>query len=1209
MPTSKYHPYKGKGGHAARCALCVKTTPAGLAGWVEIHVEGEAASYRSGQSVRAIGQVTTQMAEIIKACDNLVPALIPLAHRTCAESAAAAHAVCQRLRGQESASQLQPMPRLSSTPTQAPAQPGPAHAPCPHHLPDQPPSHPSQVQGSSQHHPALPALLHLPGLSILTRPATNPVTSPAVEQQPIIHTTEEQDEQTMPPSMPKQQQDWATARPFSTSQLAALPGEQGPGTPAPLQQGAIHFEVNTLAYSMPSASIQPLIQPNPNPHASPCPCLFPPIPPAAGKAKVELLCMRVSLSDVVGMLNKQMPEYIRHHRLAHHQLQVFREHREAVKAGQDGKVVISCDWSEKLTVERSVEIMSEHWHAQQIGILVACAYFKNKEGAYKEHTVYVMTDGKEQSAAITQAAVNQVVCYLLAEHDMDIRQLYMWSDGCAGQFKGAPAMRQHWGMAQRFSMPVWWSYGATAHFKGRHDSEGGVVKQWLRGEILADRVGKCNALGFVQHCNAYHKPAAAADPSKAHRARASVGHRWCLELSTQEVELCSAPQRDAHAFASSIPGSMSMHSCFFPAAGIHVEWSETACACAQCMAPAPRGVCMRPLITKPFVAMPMFDQKRDDKHWDDECLTLLCSFAPDSVKQLCTLGKKLSVKMLNVFGAWLSLAGVVAGMKVASSAHDIVQGKLSISPPESLDCYKTSIARQWGCMCQPTPCVLTYGTWYWSISMGRQSVIELAMTLRKLGSMRKVYRSVPQRRTLHPALQVKAMGNKKRVVKSLCAHLQKGREVLAQRRAAEAEAKAQALAAEAEATAQADAGAYEAQLHQLQADLLQREQQVADTQRLQQLQQQMHDIQREEIQRKEQQVVEQQHQLQQQQADLHLREKQVAEQQHELQQQQADMHLREQQVAEQHKLQQQQQADMHLREQQVAEQHQLQHQLQGWVGKMDMRQLCLWSDGCASQFKGAKAIRLHWHLANRFGVPVQWSYGATSHFKSTHDSEGGVAKREWREQMLVHPELVGKVCGAAVLTDWANKHFAVPCHAQDTSASHRQRGHIMRRRYLVLDDARQATVCSMPEADVERMHDDVKGCRAMHRMVFTPDREQPKWAMAACACSTCMRVPCLPCMKPDSTTPLKPMPMFQDTVKEVREDEECYALLMLYHSDLLHDEVCFGKLTNKHCERYRMHMGWKRQDGRRDLRRLVLRELRTEELEAEYEADNGYGWV
>ncbi|KAJ9523470.1 hypothetical protein QJQ45_007165 [Haematococcus lacustris] len=283
------------------------------------------------------------------------------------------------------------------------------------HLPDQPPSHPSQVQGSSQHHPALPALLHLPGLSILTRRATNPVTSPAVEQQPIIHTTEEQDKQTMPPSMPKQQQDWATA---------------------------------------------------------------------------------------------------------------------------------------------SIEIMSEHWHAAQIGILVACAYFKNKEGAYYEQTVYVMTDGKEQSAAITQAAVNQVVCYLLAEHDMDMRQLYMWSDGCAGQFKGAPAMRQHW--------------------------------------------------------------------------------------------------------------------------GIQVEWSQTACACAQCMTPAPRGECVRPSITKPFVAMPMFDQKRDDKHWEDECLTLLCSFAPDSVMQLCTLGKKLSVKMLNEYCKAVGLchSGKLVTAFLRFGASDLVHSQM-----------------------------------------------------------------------------------------------------------------------------------------------------------------------------------------------------------------------------------------------------------------------------------------------------------------------------------------------------------------------------------------------------------------------------------------------------------------------------------------------------------------------------------------------------
>ncbi|KAJ9533025.1 hypothetical protein QJQ45_018110 [Haematococcus lacustris] len=76
---------------------------------------------------------------------------------------------------------------------------------------------------------------------------------------------------------------------------------------------------------------------------------------------------------------------------------------------------------------------------------------------------------------------------------------------------------------------------------------------------------------------------------------------------------------------------------------------------------------------------------------------------------------------------------------------------------------------------------------------------------------------------------------------------------MAQRRAAEAEAKAQAVAAEAEAQAQADAGAYEAEA-QLQTDLKHREQQIADKERLQQLQQQLQDLQRGELQRKEQQL-------------------------------------------------------------------------------------------------------------------------------------------------------------------------------------------------------------------------------------------------------------------------------------------------------------------------------------------------------------------
>ncbi|KAJ9529190.1 hypothetical protein QJQ45_007885 [Haematococcus lacustris] len=591
-------------------------------------------------------------------------------------------------------------------------------------------------------------------------------------------------------------------------------------------------------------------------------------------------------------------------------------------------------------------------------------------------------------------------------------------------------------------------------------------------------------------------------------------------------------------------------------------------------------------------------------------------------------------------------------------------------------------------------------------------------------------------------MPVNAMVNKKRGVMARCAGAQKAREVMAQRRAAVAEAKAQAGAAEAEAQAQADARAYEAQLHQLQPELQQREQQATDTQRLQHLQQQLQDLQQDELQRKEQQVAEQQQQLQQQQADMHLREQQLAEQLHQLQQQQADMQHREQQVAQQqqqvqqqlaeqlHQLQQQQadlqhreqqvaqqhhqvqqqQADLQHREQQVAQQHyqvqlqqqlnRLQQQLEAQSGAELQRQvqqqlaaqqhllqqqqadLLLKQQQVEKQPQEAavqQAVSTNHPLPDHstcspqvpgslrsplFMRPRQDTTLAPmprAHCAAVRNTPGlVVVSCDWSEKLTIHQDIA---CQGAYWKQRTMSVFVACAHYQDmagnyreesvfvsadrcdqsaeasttalvqviecllqgrrhpdgiqgeasntdgvnTSASHRQRGHIMRRRYLVLDDARQAGVCSMPEADVERMHDKVEGCRAMHRMVFTPDREQPQWAMAACACSTCMSVPCLPCMKPDTTTPLEPMPMFQDTVKEVYDDEECYALLMWFYPDLLHDEVCFGKLTNTHCARYCQHMGLDRPKERRKLRRLVVRDLRSEQLEFEYEVNRLYG--
>ncbi|KAL6757202.1 hypothetical protein V8C86DRAFT_3026248 [Haematococcus lacustris] len=115
------------------CPLCVLCNVyASWPCWLGGDPCGGGGSFLQLRMQSHIGQVTAQMAEVIAACNNLVPSQVPLAHRSCARAAAAAFAVGKRLRGQEAASQLQPMPRLCSTPTQAGAQLEPAHAPCSH---------------------------------------------------------------------------------------------------------------------------------------------------------------------------------------------------------------------------------------------------------------------------------------------------------------------------------------------------------------------------------------------------------------------------------------------------------------------------------------------------------------------------------------------------------------------------------------------------------------------------------------------------------------------------------------------------------------------------------------------------------------------------------------------------------------------------------------------------------------------------------------------------------------------------------------------------------------------------------------------------------------------------------------------------------------------------------------------------------------------
>ena len=56
---------------------------------------------------------------------------------------------------------------------------------------------------------------------------------------------------------------------------------------------------------------------------------------------------------------------------------------------------------------------------------------------------------------------------------------WIWSDGCAGQFKNARVFQWLFLLHIKYNVPHLWSYFETGHGKGEHDGAGACIQTAL----------------------------------------------------------------------------------------------------------------------------------------------------------------------------------------------------------------------------------------------------------------------------------------------------------------------------------------------------------------------------------------------------------------------------------------------------------------------------------------------------------------------------------------------------------------------------------------------------------------------------------------------------------------------------------------------------------------------------------------------------------
>ena len=103
---------------------------------------------------------------------------------------------------------------------------------------------------------------------------------------------------------------------------------------------------------------------------------------------------------------------------------------------------------------------------------------KGKRVIFKEYHFYIIDDICHDLDFVQHKF--QFFYNHLEDKNMQMEQHWIWSDGCAGQFKNSRVFQWLCILHKRHKVPHIWNYFETGHEKWEHDGVGACIKTALR---------------------------------------------------------------------------------------------------------------------------------------------------------------------------------------------------------------------------------------------------------------------------------------------------------------------------------------------------------------------------------------------------------------------------------------------------------------------------------------------------------------------------------------------------------------------------------------------------------------------------------------------------------------------------------------------------------------------------------------------------------
>lgn len=262
-------------------------------------------------------------------------------------------------------------------------------------------------------------------------------------------------------------------------------------------------------------------------------------------SRMKLTPMVSSRKIALDTLQQKLQGYGYHSFFARWQQAQLSKNIESMKPTEVQTIV---DFSENFTCVQQSEAQSAYYSHTQVTIHPCVCTYEKDGVKVRDSVVFVSNDLKHDGGAVL-AIMNSLIEHLKLVVPA-VTKLYIWSDGCASQYKSRQPFANLADMFQQ-DVELNWHYFGSRHGKNASDGESGAVKSKMSRLVLGGQVYVDSAKEFA---DAAAKHMSVLDGS-------SLRHVYYLSSDTinkfRSKQSKPAPikgSRSIHAIACQVPG-------------------------------------------------------------------------------------------------------------------------------------------------------------------------------------------------------------------------------------------------------------------------------------------------------------------------------------------------------------------------------------------------------------------------------------------------------------------------------------------------------------------------------------------------------------------------------------------------------------------------------------------------------------------------------